>query len=590
MTLKQKISYRFIAVIVLALAVGLISYPRSVSKAPALYNALNKLKINLGLDLQGGIHLEYKADTSQIDSSKVDDAMQAVQDVIERRVNAFGVAEPVIYTTRTGTDRRLIVELAGVKDINQAKELIKETPFLEFKEEGAPDESKKIPQDVLDKMNADAKKKAEDILKKALAGEDFAQLAKDNSEDPGSKDNGGDLDFQKKGMFVPEFDKVLFDPNFKDGTVWPNLVETTFGWHIIKKIEQRPASTSGDALSMQGGGDADPEKSPDGDNGAGNLEVHGAHILIAKKTQPEDMNLNYVSTGLTGKNLTNAQLQFQNQGLSEPVVALQFDSDGAKLFADLTKKNLNKTIAIYLDGEIISAPRVQSEITNGEAVITGKFTVEEAKKLVQRLNEGALPVPINLVSQQSVEASLGQMSLEKSFKAGIIGLALVIIFMLLYYRFLGLIASVALLIYTGIMVSMFKLSGYTPWSITLTLPGIAGFILSIGMAVDANILIFERTKEEIRRGRNIMNALDEGFKRAWTSIRDGNVSSIITSLILIEIGTGFVKGFAFTLIIGVLVSMFTAVTITRTLLQFLVGEWIHDKLWLVGVKQTEIKK
>jgi protein-export membrane protein SecD len=516
----------------------------------------------LGLDLQGGIHLEYKADTSQIDSTKVDAAMQAVQDVIERRVNAFGVAEPVIYTTKSGSERRLVVELAGVKDINQAKELIRETPFLEFKEEGTPEASQQIPQNVLDQMNVQAKQKADDILKKALAGEDFAQLAKDNSEDPGSKDSGGDLGFVKKGSFVPEFDNVLFNPSFKDGTVWPQLVESQFGWHIIKKIEQR------------GEGD--------------NLEIHSAHILIAKKANPAPQP-SWAATGLTGKNLTSASADFQGQGLSEPVVAIQFDAEGTKLFSDLTKKDLNKQIAIFLDGQIISAPTVQSEITNGKAIISGNFTVDSATALAKRLNEGALPVPITLVSQQSVEATLGQISLEKSLKAGMIGFIIVVIFMIIYYRFLGIVASLALLIYAGLMISIFKLSAFSPWQITLTLPGIAGFVLSIGMAVDANILIFERTKEEIRRGRNIAGALDEGFKRAWTSIRDGNASSIITAAILIEMGTGFVKGFAVTLVVGVLLSMFTAVNISRTLLKVLVGEWIENKLWLIGVKKDKEK-
>jgi protein-export membrane protein SecD len=570
MTLRQKLQMKFGLVVALAIIVGLISYPQAVAKVPPAYNVLNKLKINLGLDLQGGIHMEYKADTSKVDSAQVGNAMQAVQDVIERRVNAFGVAEPVIYTAKSGSEQRLIVELAGVKDINQAKNLIQETPFLEFKEEGPPDESQQIPQDQLDKMNEEAKQKAGDLLKKALAGEDFAQLAKDNSEDPGSKDNGGDLGFVKKGEFVPEFDKVLFEGNLKDGEIYPQLVESQFGWHIIKKIEQR---------------EGDPVKSPDGDNGASNLEVHSAHILIMKKQQPEPKP-NFVSTGLSGKNLKNASVTFQSQGLSEPQVSLKFDDEGTKLFADITKKNLEKRVAIYLDGEIISAPTVQSEITNGEAVITGKFTIDEANQLVKRLNEGALPVPIILVSQQSVEASLGKISLETSLKAGVIGLILVIIFMLVYYRFLGLIAAFALLIYTGLMISIFKLSAFSPWQITLTLPGIAGFILSIGMAVDANILIFERTKEEIRRGRHALSAIDEGFKRAWTSIRDGNFSSIITCLILIELGTGFVKGFAVTLIVGVLVSMFTAVIITKTILRFLIGEWIEGKLWMIGISNN----
>ncbi len=564
MTSKQKISTRFASIVVLAVFVGLISYPQAVSRVPKLYETLNKLKINLGLDLQGGIHLEYKADISKIEAGKIDESIQGLQDAAERRVNAFGVAEPIIYTTKSGEkDRRLIVELAGVNDINEAKKMIGEMPFLEFKEEGPVDTATQIPQEMLDKLNAQNQEKAKEILVKALAGEDFAQLAKDNSQDPGSKDNGGDLDFKKKGQLITELDKAIFDSNLKDGGVYSDLVETQQGWAIIKKIEQR------------GEGDA--------------LEVHSALIFFAKQIQPQPKT-NWVSTGLTGKNLQNAAVTFASQGLSEPQVSLKFDDEGSKLFAEITKRNMQKSVAIYLDGQIISAPKVQAEITNGEAVITGNFSTDEAKKLVKRLNEGALPVPINLVSQESVDASLGGVSLEKSMKAGFIGLGLVIIFMLVYYRFLGLIASLALLIYTGLMISIFKLSGLTPWQITLTLPGIAGFVLSIGMAVDANILIFERTKEEIRKGRNIMGALDEGFRRAWTSIRDGNISSIITAFILIELGTGFVKGFAVTLIIGVLLSMFTAVTVSKTLLQFILGEWIADKLWLVGVRKKDINK
>jgi len=557
MTLRRKIAVKFVLVIFLALAVGLISYPRAVSKMPGFYAFLNKAKINLGLDLQGGIHLEYQPDLSQISDDKKAEALSAIQDVIERRVNAFGVAEPVVYTTKSGSESRLIVELAGVRDIDQAKNMIKDTPFLEFKEQQTttPDQ---ISQDVLDQENAQAKEKAQQVLDRAKNGEDFAALAKDNSDDPGSKGDGGDLGFVKKGEFVPEFDKILFDSGLQDGQIYPDLVETQFGWHIIKKIEQR------------GEGD--------------NLEVHAAHILIARKTQSQPVTT-WVSTGLTGKSLKSATVEYQSQGLSEPVVSLQFDSEGTKLFDEITKRNVGKPVAIYLDNEIVSAPNVNEEISTGRAQISGNFTIDEAKNLVKRLNEGALPVPISLISQQSVEASLGAISLEQSLKAGMIGLAFVVIFMLVYYRFLGLIASIALLIYTGLMISIFKLSGLTPWSITLTLPGIAGFVLSIGMAVDANILIFERTKEEIGNGRNVASAIEEGFKRAWTSIRDGNISSIITAFILINLGTGFVKGFAVTLVVGVLVSMFTAVVISKTILEFLVGEWMENKLWLIGAKR-----
>lgn len=560
MNIRQKLKYKFIAIIGLAILTTLISYPGVVKPIKPVYNFFNKTKINLGLDLQGGIHLEYKADVSGIDSSKVADAVQAAQDVIERRVNAFGVGEPLVQVARSGSEYRIIVELPGIKNIEDAKNQIKETPFLEFRDEGTAD---------------------------------------------ASQAKGGDLGFVKRGNLVPEFDKVLFDSNLQNGQVYPQVVESQYGWHIIKKIDQ------------QGTGDTE--------------QVHAAHILFAKqtasdqvpqtmadqintqnKTQADEIlkralagedfaalanqysqdpgnqpQQQYIPTGLTGKNLKSAQVVFANQGLSEPQVSLQFDDEGTKMFADLTKKDLGKTIAIYVDGEIVSAPKVQAEIDNGQAVITGNFTTDEANKLAQRLNEGALPVPLTLVSQQSVEATLGAQSLHTSLMAGLIGIIAVIIFMILYYRFLGVIASFALLIYSGIMISIIKLSVFTPWTITLSLSGIAGFVLSIGMAVDANILIFERTKEEIRRGRNIIGALDEGFKRAWTSIRDGNISTIITSFILIVLGTGFVKGFAVTLIIGVLVSMFTAITITRTLLKVLVGEWISNKLWLVGVKKKE---
>ncbi|MFH0969148.1 MAG: protein translocase subunit SecD [Patescibacteria group bacterium] len=552
MNVREKLRYKFFTIIGLAVSAVLVAYPEVIKPIKPVYNFFNKAKVNLGLDLQGGIHLEYKADTSNLDSSKKTDALQGVQDVIERRINAFGVGEPLIQTAKSGKDDLIIVELPGVKDIEEAKQRIKDTPFLEFKEEGtgnqliheihaahiliakngglpSADES-----DQPQLNDEEQKKKAEEILKKSLAGEDFTTLAKENSDDPGSKETGGDLGFVQKGAFVPEFDKVLFEGNLKDGQIYPQLVETQFGWHIIKKIEEKDVP-----------------------------------------------NQAYVSTGLTGKNLKSASVTFQNQGLSEPEVSIKFDAEGTKLFADITKRNLEKTVAIYLDGQPISTPRVQSEITSGDAVITGSFTVDEAKQLAQRLNEGALPIPLILVSQQSVEATLGMESLQKSLKAGIIGLIAVMIFMIIYYRFLGIIASFALIVYTAIMVSIIKLSAYSPWEITLTLSGIAGIILSIGMAVDANILIFERTKEEIRRGRNISSAIEEGFKRAWTSIRDGNLSTIITSIILIFFGTGFVKGFAVTLILGVLVSLFSAIVIVRNILRFIGTHWLEERMWIV---------
>jgi len=557
MNSRKKLQLKFTGIVILFLVCAIIAYPQIVKKATPLYDKLNKLNIKLGLDLQGGIHLEYKADVSNVDPSKISEAMQGAQDVIERRVNAFGVGEPLVQTAKSGGDYRVIVELPGIKDIEQAKQQIKETPLLEFKEEGMDIQVQKV----FDLQNQQAKQRAQDLFDKAKGGANFEDLAKENSQDPSSKDRGGDLGFIKKpSLYGTAFDEIVFGGILKPSDVSSSLLETQNGWEIIKFIESR------------GEGDS--------------LEAHVEHIFIANADLmfSQYPQFNYKSTGLTGKNLKNASVTFQNQGLSEPQISLKFDDEGTKLFADLTKKNLEKTIAILLDGNIISAPTVQAEITNGEAVITGTFTLQEAKDLVQKLNTGALPVPLTLVGQQSVEATLGTDSLKSSLIAGLIGLIAVVIFMLIFYRFLGLVASLSLLIYTVLMITIFKISG-----ITLTLSGIAGFVLSIGMAVDANILIFERTKEEIRNGRTIANSLDEGFKRAWTSIRDGNVSSLLTAGILYLMGTGFVKGFAASLFIGVVVSMFTAVVITRTMLKFIIGDWIHGRTWMVGVNKSKIK-
>lgn len=273
-------------------------------------------------------------------------------------------------------------------------------------------------------------------------------------------------------------------------------------------------------------------------------------------------------TGLNGSHLTRAEVNFGGTNSATtsggPEISLNFTSDGAKLFKEITTRNVGKPVAIVLDNEVISAPTVQSVIENGQAVITGKFTIEEAKDLSIQLNAGALPVPINLVEERTVGATLGNESIKKSLMATIIGALLVALFMIIYYRYLGLVAAVALIFYSLIALAIFKLV-----PVTMTLAGLAGFILSIGMAVDANILIFERTKEEERAGKDELTSIKEGFSRAWPSIRDSNVSTIITCIILGWFGTGLVRGFALTLGIGVLVSMFSAITITRTILELL---------------------
>jgi len=270
--------------------------------------------------------------------------------------------------------------------------------------------------------------------------------------------------------------------------------------------------------------------------------------------------------GLNGSLFKSAAAQV-NQSTYEPEISITFNDAGAKIFSDATTRNVGKPLAIFLDKQLLSAPRVNSAIDSGSAVITGQFTMDSAKQLALQLNAGALPVPISLVEQRNVGATLGQDSVRKSFIAGLIGILLVILFMIFRYRFAGLIASIALAVYALIVIALFKLI-----PVTMTLAGIAGFILSVGMAVDANILIFERMKEELRRGKVYSAAIKAGFNRAWTSIRDSNASSLITCTILFLLGTGTVKGFALTLAIGILVSLFTAITVTRNLLFLFLGK------------------
>ena len=509
----------------------------------------------LGLDLLGGAHLVYEADVSQINYSERASSLAGVRDVIERRVNILGVSEPVVQTNQIGDNWRVIVELAGVTDVNQAIKMIGETPLLEFKEENPAASQMTVEQKTkLDELNQGAKDQAEKILKQVLAGADFAALAKEYSEDPGSQDNGGFYGGIKRGVFVPEYEDVLFN-KMKSGEIYPQLVQSQFGYHIIKKE------------TVRGEGD--------------DLEIDTRHILFKTKTAADiglALEPEWKTTSLTGKQLKRASVDL-NSSSGIPQVALEFNSEGADLFAELTKKNTGKLLAIFLDGQPISIPRVNEPILSGQAVISGSFTIKEAKTLAQRLNAGALPVPIKLISQTTIGATLGNESIIKSLVAGFWGFVLIALFMMLIYRLPGFLSVIALLIYVAIVLALFKLI-----PVTLTLAGIAGFILSIGMAVDANILIFERMKEELRAGRDATTAITQGFLRAWSSIRDSNISSLITCAILFWFGSSIIKGFALTLAIGIMVSMFSAITITRQFLR-LIAKWkISRVTWLYGVK------
>lgn len=410
----------------------------------------NKYDFKLGLDLSGGTSLVYRADVSNIDQSEVKDAMDSLRDVIERRINLFGVSETTVLVQDASFindgENRIVIELPGVTDINKAVSMIGQTPLLEFKTE-RPDGPEKT------KLIADF----ELIQEKVVSGE------------------------------IP-----------------------------LSSIE-------------------DPY---------------------------------FINTPLTGRYLERAILEFSQSGSvgggaigGEPMVTLKFNKEGSDLFEQITKENVGKIVAIYLDGAPISTPVVRESITGGEAVISGNFTPEEGKQLVGRLNSGALPVPIELISTQTVGPSLGASAVSAGIFAALIGFTILALLILFWYRLPGLVAIIALIIYSAIMFSVFKLI-----PVTLTAAGIAGFILSLGMAVDANILIFERMKEEMRSGKDIVESTKNGFDRAWSSIRDSNLSSIITAIILFWFGTALIQGFALTFGIGVLVSMISAIVVSKVLL------------------------
>lgn len=550
----------------LVLFLGYISFAIFIPNLPSrmpFSRWFGSFKVNLGLDLQGGAHLLYQADTSQVTKEDAESAIAGVRDVIERRVNALGVSEPLVQTSVVGEDFRIIVELAGVFDINEAIKQIGETPLLEFKTETIPPSPEPISEEEKsqrESFNQIQLERANEALAGILAfgGENFAEVATEQSEDVGSSADGGDLGFVSRGMFIEEFEKVLFD-DLKDGEIATYPVETEFGYHLIQRMESRVAKSEF--------------------TGEVEEEVRGRHVFFRKQSLEGDIPYyeEWTDTGLGGAQLKKSEVQF-DQYSGFPHVALIFNDEGDKLFEEITDKNVGKRIAIFLDGMIISAPVVQQKISGGTAIITGNFTIPEARELVERLNAGALPIPINLVSQQTVGPSLGRVSIEKSVTAGLIGFILVALFMIFVYRLSGLLSVFALMIYAGIVFSLFKLI-----PVTLTLAGIAGFLLSIGIAVDANVLIFERLKEELKKGEPFGTAISEAFERAWNSIRDSNFSTLITCLILAWFGTSMIKGFAITLGIGVLVSMFSAIVVTRVFVELVsLNAWARGKKWIWG--------
>jgi len=554
MTPVSKIRLQVLAVLVIAVLGALFTWP----KGP---NWIRKeVKLHLGLDLAGGAHLVYQADLTGIPVDQQTAAVEGARDVIERRVNALGVGEPIVQTNRSSDGYRVIVELPGITDVNEAIKRIGDTPVLEFKEQAEPEKLTDTEKQERVKFNADQEKLAGTLLEelKNKSDADFAAKAKEVSNDPGTKDKGGDLGFIAPGLLVPGIEEVLFD-KLKDGEMYDQVVKTDYGYHLVRRVETQCKNTETDKVVT-----CPPTEELNAADSKIVQEIRGRHILLQVLSEEfKAPGEQWKSTRLSGKYLKASKVIFDNQ-TGMPIVSMEFNKEGANLFEAITGRNVGKPVAIFLDGILLSAPRVESKISGGSAVISGNFSIVEAKELAKRLNSGALPIKITLLSQQQVGASLGQESVENSFLAGVLGLLMVIIFMIAYYRLPGLVSAIALIIYALIITTIFKLV-----PVVLTLSGMAGFIMTIGLAVDANVLIFERLKEELRAGKSLQAAIDEGFARAWTSIRDSNVSTLITAFILLWLGETMVKGFGITLALGVIVSMFTAITVTRVLLKFI---------------------
>ncbi len=754
--MKRFLPWKIVGIVLIALVLGFYDLPPNIQSKilPFTPEAIKTTRLQLGLDLQGGSQLDYKIDLRDVPDKYQKDIVDGVTDVITKRVNALGVAEPNIYISDLPGEKHIIVELAENAQITQAdvdkylntgkkeaekkiaealtpdekkkvslekaKETVGKTIQLEFKEQKPP-----LDQKEKDKEKELVKQKALTALNEIKGGQKFEVVAQEESLTNPEKAKYNKQDYQAEESVPAKIKDAL--SKLKTGEYTKDLVETggTFvvddtgaavedtGLGIIKlidkqeeKLDKKEVSVSHILIAYKGATKADAsvtrtqdeasklaeelktklqsgedfaklakEYSDDKSNKdtAGVLDKavngdgtyaydfeqaalkltkkdevssvtkteFGYHILKANdvKTSVNQVKYKYESlvfstltdtwqnTDLTGKYFVHADVQLDN--FYQPYVSIQFNDEGAKLFENITTKNVGKPIAIFVGGNKISAPKVDEKISGGKAIIKGNFTPEEAKDLSRNLNTGAIPAPIILSGEYTIGATLGQEALDQSMFAGLIGLILVMVFMLFMYRLPGVFASIALIVYISILLFVLK-SQLPMWAallisigafiflltkvinskesgwekfisfvlsclafffltfllrsgVVMTLAGIAGVIMSIGVAVDANVLIFERLKEELKSGKTFNAALEAGFDRAWAAIRDSNFSTLITCAILFYFGSSMIKGFAINLATGIVISMFTAITITKTLLKTIVGKQITQNLKLFGV-------
>lgn len=711
MKLKQLLSAKVLLIFVLAGLIGFID---------------TKTDLKLGLDLQGGTQLDYKIDLSEVPSADQEQIVEGVQEVIRRRVDALGVSEPQIYSSSVADEHHVIVELAGISDIEEAKAIVGKTIQLEFYEENTePSEDQlslanesasayynelrsgadfvelsekyeesydgtlfwvdqplqdiskysdemqaaiegygkgailspfeindgisadsagnlfqlegvsvvqivdkqitteevEIPEEVTAKhilvaykgserstvtrSQTEAQARIAEVQAKLAEGADLGELAATYSDDPGSALTGGELGSFGRGAMTQTFEDAVF--SMEVGQV-SGVVESPFGYHIIELTDKTGGGTETQSITQ--------------------VQVNKAIFMTTPDPWAD-------TAALTGEHFKRADAMVDQQSF-QYYVQITFTDEGAKLFEELTAANVGSPIAIFVGGNLISAPNVNETIAGGTAQITGNFSAEEAQELARDLNTGAIPAPVELAGQYTISATLGSEALDLSIKAGVIGLIILAFYMIAYYRLPGLLATLALAIYSVLVLFFVQSSLHTAIAIliglaafsylvhvilknresggekfvsfvlacivlffltfvlsnpvTLTLAGIAGVILSIGMAVDANVLIFERVKEELAEGKDVKIAIEEGFARAWDSIRDSNFSSLITCAILAGFGSSIIRGFAINLALGILVSMLSAITLTKTFLQFTAETPVAKHLWLFNKPKKKAKE
>jgi SecD/SecF fusion protein len=490
-------------------------------KDPQELQNLELKGIKLGLDLQGGMHVVLQVDKTKLKPEESKDAVERALEIIRNRVDQFGVAEPLIQ--KQGEDR-IVVELPGLQDVERAQNLIGQTAQLEFKLLETPENTKEI----FSKIDAVLAQKGKEVKPsekkektKEMVKDLFSKEAVDTTSTQGEEEEVSDKPFTSllepsgtEYFLVPMDEKLRVDQYLSS----PQVLE------VIPEDDTITWATS-----------AEPIRGED----------YQKLYLLKKKVE------------LSGKYLTDARENFDQ--FRRPQVNFTFTKEGGRKFAQLTGANIDKPLAITLDGKVESAPIIRAKIReNGVIEMGSGSTIENARDLAVVLRAGALPAPVKIIENRVVGPSLGQDSIHKGLKAFIIGISLIVFFMALYYRLSGLIADIALILNV-----VFLLAALAGLHATLTLPGIAGIILTMGMSVDSNVLIFERIREEMRTGKTIRSSIDAGYKKALLTVIDSHVTTLITAAVLFQFGTGPIKGFAVTLSLGVIISLFTAVVVTR---------------------------